>query len=79
MTDPSSVWSGQIRGHQVEVLGPFEASSDGGPDPTLIRPHHLEVRIDGHESDLDRLEPLLQGDDHDAISLRQALDRLHAR
>lgn len=79
VADPSTVWSGQVRGHRVEVLGPFDDNSTPGPDPTLIRPHHLEVRIDGAESDLDRLEPLLQGDDPDVLSLRQALDRVHAR
>lgn len=79
MADPSTIWSGHVGGHRVEVVGPFEDSSDTGADPTLIRPHHLEVRIDGEESDLDRLEPLLQGDHPDALSLRQALDRVHAR
>lgn len=79
MADPSAVWTGKIRGHRVEVFGPFEDAPSEGPDPTLIRPHHLQVRIDGEETDQDRLEPLLQGDDPDALSLRQALDRLHAR
>lgn len=79
MPDPSTVWSGRVRGYRVEVFGPFEDTSNTGVDPTLIRPHNLQVRIDGEESDLDRLEPLLQGDDPEALSLRQALDRVHAR
>lgn len=79
MADPSTVWTGQVRGHRIEVLGPFDDTSTTGADPTLLRPHRLQVRIDGDEADLDRLEPLLQGDDPDALSLRQALDRLHAR
>lgn len=79
MADSSTVWSGHIGGHRVEVSGPFDDAPSAGPDPTLIRPHHLQVRIDGDEADLDQLEPLLQGDDPDALSLRQALDRVHAR
>ena len=77
MTDPSNaLWSGQVQGRQVEVFGPFEESAGSGPDPTF---HDLRVRIDGEEADMDRLEPLFQGDDPQALSLRQALDRMHAR
>lgn len=79
MADPSTIWTGNVRGHRVEVIAPVEDTSATGADPTLLRPQQPEVRIDGHESDLERLEPLLQGDDADVLSLRQALDRLHAR
>lgn len=80
MADPSTaVWSGQVQGHRVEVFAPYEDSSSTGADPTLLRPQPLRVRIDGGEADMDRLEPLLQGEDPEALSLRQALDRLHAR
>lgn len=73
------VWSGEVQGRQIEVRAPFEDDAETGADPTLLRPHRLDVRIDGQPAELDELEGFRGSDDPQAVSLREAIDRVHAR